>query len=105
VTASAGTRDGSTPSRLAMMSLRSLMVATRSSLKPPLFDAPEVDGSAGPSTSGEPSPLRSLATADGRVWNHGSWFGSFATGSMPIRTRSPANVCFTSEFMVIRFQG
>src|SRR4051794_34642717 len=83
VTASGGTSDGSTPSRAAMVALRSLMVSTSLVSNGPLLDPPDVDVSAGPRAFSD--------DADGRVWKYGSAFGSFATGSILI-SDEPAGV-------------
>jgi hypothetical protein len=60
VTASGGTSAGSTPSRAAISSRRLVTASSSLASKPPLFEPPDVDVSAGPSTS--------LAEAAGRVW-------------------------------------
>ena len=59
------------------------MVSVSFASNVPLFEPPEVVVSAG--------PRMSFAEADGRVWNHGSAVGSFATGSIPI-SDDPAGV-------------
>src|SRR5882757_4487086 len=94
VTASGGTAEGATPSRAAIRARRWLTALSRFGESPARFEAPEVDGSPGPSTS--------FAVAEGRVWKYGSVLmlgpasepseaGFAATGSTPI-SAEPAGV-------------
>src|SRR5882757_5628700 len=83
VTASGGTAEGATPSRAAIRARRWLTALSRFGESPARFEAPEVDGSPGPSTS--------FAVAEGRVWKYGSALGFAATGSTPI-SAEPAGV-------------
>src|ERR1700730_7265280 len=79
VTASAGILDGSTPSRLAMMSLRCWINFTSVSLSADRLEPPDADGS--PGENGTMLPLLSLVTFGplyGRLWKYLSFVGSFA---------------------------